>query len=205
MGRFVDLTGKKYNMLTVIEREGTGNGGDVRWLCVCDCGKQTVVLANNLKRGEVKSCGCLKKISPSTTHNKSKTRLYTIWINIKTRCKNEKNKFYPQYGGRGIKICNEWDLDFMKFHDWAMANGYEEHLTIDRIDVNGNYEPSNCRWITLKEQENNKTKHAMITYCGKTQNISQWSDELGIPYKTLWTRLKVRKWSVERAFSKTQK
>lgn len=127
------------------------------------------------------------------------TRLYSIYLNMKSRCYYVKNPRYKNYGGRGICICKEWLEDFLTFKKWAEENGYSENLTIDRIDVNGNYEPSNCRWISNKEQQNNKTTSKFIEYKDETKTLTQWSEHLGIGYKTLQKR--IRKWGVERAFS----
>lgn len=113
-------------------------------------------------------------------HGKYNTRLYRIWSRMKTRCYNKKYEHFKHYGGRGIKVCDEWLNDFMSFYDWSMSNGYKDNLTIDRIDVNGNYEPSNCRWLTNEEQQNNKRRNIRLTYNGKTQTITQWARELGI-------------------------
>lgn len=139
-------------------------------------------------------------------HGMYKTRLYSIWASMKERCLNTKDYRYKHYGARGIKVCDEWKNDFKTFYEWAILNGYDEaapkgEYTLDRIDVNGNYEPSNCRWITLKEQQLNTTKSRLITYKGKTQTIKEWSCELGIKYSTLLTRIDNLKWSIERAFN----
>jgi hypothetical protein len=124
-------------------------------------------------------------------------RLYKCWKNIKQRCNNPNKPNYKYYGGKGIKVCKEWE-NFFVFEKWALENGYEEHLTIDRIDTNKNYEPSNCRWATLKEQANNKTNNRLITYKNITKTIHQWADEVNISAKTISMRLK-RGWSLERA------
>ena len=113
-------------------------------------------------------------------HGKYKTRLYRTWSRIKTRCYNKNFQHFKHYGGRGITVCDEWLHDFMAFYDWAISNGYADNLTIDRIDVDGNYEPSNCRWITNEEQQNNRRNNIHLTYKGKTQTITQWANELGI-------------------------
>lgn len=121
-------------------------------------------------------------------HGMIGTRIYNIWHDMKRRCYCKSRKSYARYGGRGITVCPEWQ-EFMPFYDWAMANGYSDNLTIDRIDVNGNYEPSNCRWVTSKEQANNKRNNHMITHNGKTQTITQWADELEINESTLHSRI----------------
>lgn len=138
--------------------------------------------------------------NPSYKHGGKGTRLYDIWCGMKSRCYNKNDSHYYRWGGRGIIICSAWLLDFSNFRDWAYKNGYAENLTIDRINNNGNYEPSNCRWITSAEQNNNQRTNRMITYKGKTQNMKQWSKELNINYGTLKSRLDDSHWSVEKAF-----
>jgi transcriptional regulator with AAA-type ATPase domain len=124
---------------------------------------------------------------------------------MRRRCTDTKCVNFSRYGGKGITVCEEWRCNYKAFYDWAMANGYSDDLTIDRITNDGNYEPSNCRWATLKEQQNNRTYNKLLTYNGKTQNIKQWAEELGINYKTLWNRLVTYKWSIEKAFNKRRK
>jgi len=130
---------------------------------------------------------------------RSKTRLYVIYNNMMSRCYYNENIRYLNYGGRGISICNEWLKDYNIFKTWALKNGYSSNLTIDRKDVNKNYHPDNCRWITNKEQQNNKTTNVYIEYKGKSKLLQQWSNELGICYKTLQKRIK--KWGINRAFT----
>lgn len=137
----------------------------------------------------------------STTHNETKTRLFKIWGAMKERCYREKHSHYKNYGGRGIKVCEKWKNDFVEFKEWAINNGYRENLTLDRINVNGNYEPSNCRWATQKEQHNNTRKNHYIQYKGKTYTISQLSELVGRKYTTLKERIKAG-WSIEDAVSK---
>lgn len=158
--RFNDLTGNRYGKLTVIKRAYKNGSRNTYWLCKCDCGKETTVSAQHLKDGHTTSCGCVHKESLKnsvTTHGLPKHPLYKIYKAMKERTMKEYNKRYKNYGGRGIKICDEWLNDFKAFYEWAINNGYKEGFTIDRVDVNGNYEPPNCRWVTWKKQENNRT------------------------------------------------
>lgn len=131
----------------------------VVWECQCDCGCLTKVRATNLSNHHVSSCGCYRderRVKVNTTHGKVYHRLHTTWTNIKQRCNNPNSTGYKIYGGRGIRVCDEWLNSFESFYSWAMSNGYSDDLSIDRINVNGNYEPSNCRWATMKEQQNNR-------------------------------------------------
>ena len=145
-----------------------------------------------MTRGRIRSCGCRHE-----QHGMTKDRLYHEWTDMRKRCSKTYIKSFPQYGGRGIKVCDEWENSFIAFRDWALANGYSDNLTIDRIDVNGNYEPSNCRWVTKKEQGNNKRNNRVLAHNGKTQTLTQWAEETGIPYSCLQKRIKYG-WSVER-------
>lgn len=195
-----DLRGNRYNMLVVLNRVENSRNGQSRWECICDCGEKTIVSASNLKLGAVKSCGCLIH-QPHNTHHLSNTRLYNIWFKMKQRCYDKRNNAYRDYGGRGITICDEWKDDFECFYSWSMENGYDENLSIDRIDNDKGYSPQNCRWANPKEQANNRRNCVVITFKGKTMNLSQWCKELNLPYKTIHSRIYKKGWSYEKALS----
>ena len=155
---FVDLSGRRYGHLTVVERvedrELKCGRKKVQYLCVCDCGNTTFVIGECLKSGKTKSCGCHRGdqlIRYSTKHGKRYERIYGIYCDMKKRCYNNKCAGYKYYGGKGVTICKEWLDDFNSFYNWSAENGYKDNLTIDRIDSSGNYEPKNCRWITRSE------------------------------------------------------
>lgn len=155
--------GDKFNKLTVLEKTDQRINRSIIYKCQCNCGNITYVKSTNLVKGYIKSCGCLQKEMASKynkTHGLSNTKLFMVWQDMKKRCKNPNHHAYKDYGGREIKVCNEWLDDFMNFYNWAMANGYKEGLSIDRINNNGNYEPNNCRWVTMSIQCKNKQKSA---------------------------------------------
>lgn len=203
MPKLKDLTGIKFNRLTVIERVENDKHGKARWLCECDCGNFTTASSGDLKSGNTKSCGCfISDITKArnTKHGKSTTRIYTEYQTMKARCYYPKHSYFHLYGGRGITVCDEWLNDFQTFYNWAMSHGYADNLTIDRINTDGNYTPENCRWVTNKQQQNNRRNNRLITYKGETKPVSQWAEEYGIYYNTLLYRVR-NGWSVEKALT----
>lgn len=154
-----DIAGKKFNRLTAIECIGTNKNREKLWKCQCECGCFVVIRYSALSCGLTKSCGCLQKervAQANTKHGMNNTRIYKIWEDMHNRCHCKSYHGYKHYGGRGITICQEWESDFRAFYDWAMANGYRDDLSIDRIDNDKGYEPSNCRWATQKQQLKNR-------------------------------------------------
>ena len=163
----------------------------------CECGNIKKIRISNVVSGSTKYCGCHQHQATygNYKHGLCKSRLNNIWYKIKARCLNPSYHQYDLYGGRGIDICDEWKNDFLAFYNWAIENGYSENLSIDRIDVNGDYSPTNCRWCTPKEQSNNKRNNINITINDKTQTLAQWCEELGLNYGTVRRRIKVYGWS----------
>lgn len=194
----LDISGLRSGKLTAVKKVGYGIDKDGKryalWLCKCDCGGEKIAKQHTLVTNKIKSCGCLRKreYGKSIQHGKSRTRLYHIHNGIKERCLNPNDQHYKDYGGRGIKVCNEWigKEGFINFFVWSIENGYKENLTIDRIDVNGNYEPSNCRWTTQLEQARNTRNNVRYNINGEMLLIKEISEKYGIPESTLRGRTK---------------
>lgn len=205
-----DLTGMVFGRLTVLERaeDHVAPSGykTPMWRCKCECGNEVVVRGKSLRKGETKSCGCLQRELSSErakVHGYYGERLNHVWNSMVQRCCNENNRAYHNYGGRGIKICDEWRNDYTAFREWALANGYDENAahgecTLDRIDVDGDYEPDNCRWISMHEQNFNRRDSLVFTYNGEEKTLKEWCNESDWSYDTVWHRLR-RGWTFEEA------
>lgn len=195
MSAFKDLTGKRFGKLIVIERIGTAKSGHALWLCQCDCGNTKLISSNQLRL--TKSCGCFQRemareksqnriFDKKTKRSKCEDiRLHRIWTDMKKRCYNKNCKNAKTYYYRNIKVCDEWRYSFANFYNWAINNGYKDNLTIDRIDVNGNYEPINCRWTDIKTQNNNRTNNRIVFYDNKKMTLKQLAEMYKINYKKL--------------------
>lgn len=200
MGSKKDLRGQRFGRLTVMEECGRAGGGVV-WRCKCDCGNCVDVRANHLQRGATVSCGCYNK-EIITRHGQAKTRLHHIWACMLDRCTNPNAQEADRYIDRGIKVCEEW-MVFENFCEWAIANGFKEDAkrgdcTLDRINNDGDYEPSNCQWVDMKAQGRNRRNNRLLTLDGETHCVVEWAEKMGINPSTICTRLR-RGWSVREA------
>ena len=202
-GKPQNLKGKKFDKLTVIELAGRDKRGNARWNCRCICGRYITVSAPVLKANRSHTCyHCreVKRWQSRDTHRESHTRLYSIYHNMHKRCEKENAPNYHRYGGDGVFVCDDWKT-YECFSSWAHNNGYEDHLTLDRIDGSKGYSPDNCRWATYREQALNMKSNHYISYNGEELTVCEWADKLGIKRPTLCARLKKYGWSVERAFT----
>lgn len=201
MSQLINMVGQRFGRLTVIKlSEKRTYSGGTKWICKCDCGNTTEVSRTHLIRGGVKSCGCYAKdYAKNVTskrefkHGYSDKKIYYVWQQMKARCNNPNEKAFRRYGGRGIKICSEWQgkNGFINFVNWSLNNGYKEGLSLDRIDNDGNYEPSNCRWTTRKIQQRNMSRNLLITMDGETKCLAEWCEIKGVDYhRTLERYLK---------------
>lgn len=197
----INEVGNKYGRLLVTKYVGKIKN-KTSWECICDCGNTKIVPGINLRTGQTRSCGCLHReqlIARQKKYDVPK-RLRYIWHKIIDRCENEKNVAYKYYGGKGIKVCDTWH-DSYQFFQWAMSNGYSENLTIDRINFNGNYEPNNCRWVSFKKQQNNKSNNRYETINGITKTVQEWCEYYEVKTALVWNRL-TRGWAFEDALLK---
>lgn len=198
--------GKKFGKLTVIKLVSGNNATNRKYLCKCDCGNEKITSEENLRRGHCKSCGCLYKNNGGKCKETkgyyldSRSKLYMVWTFMIRRCTNPKDSNYERYGKRGIKVCEEWK-DYSVFRNWAIKTGYKENhsraeCSLDRIDNNGNYEPSNCRWTDMKTQSNNTRMNTIVCYKGMKKTLSEWADYYKIPYKLFVNRYS-KGWTIE--------
>lgn len=202
-----DLTNMRFGRLVALDPTGRDSHGYIIWRCKCDCGNETFVSSRYLVGNGTTSCGCYaKEIARNrlTRHGKRFSRLYGVHKSMLQRCTNPNAHEYENYGGRGIKVADEW-LDFCSFEKWAMANGYGEdskrgECTLDRIDQNGNYEPSNCRFVTMKAQQRNRRNNRLITHNGETHCMSEWAEIAGLGYGTFCKRIYAG-WPMEKALT----
>lgn len=205
-----DLTGVQFKYLTAIENRGFINN-QVHYLFKCICGSEIVRMAKEVKRGKIGSCGCMMhtNVGAKPKHGLSKDRLYGIYKGMIRRCYSEHDSSYQYYGGRGIVVCDEWideEVGVYNFYEWALTNGYHKNLTIDRINVSGNYEPDNCRWADALTQANNKTNNVYFEYEGEELTLTEWGRKLNLNPDSLWKRIYKYNYTFEKAITyKTDK
>lgn len=213
MGNFIDMTGWKMwehgvprSHWTVITRAENSSTGKVRWVCECDCNERNVqiVQANHLREGSSLQCSkCAHKITgeSNSTHRETESRLYYIWCSMKSRCNRPTDDAYERYGGRGISVCTEWMNSFESFRNWSLDNGYQEDLSIERVNNDGNYCPENCRWATAIEQANNRRSNRILTYNNETHTLAEWSRLTGLDRHVITDRIDKFNWSIEKALA----
>lgn len=201
----INLVGKRFSRLVVLS-ETDRQDEQVRWLCVCDCGKETKIKTGKLNDSHTRSCGCLQKETTASTNRThgyafrgNKNREYAAWINMKARCFNPNNDDYSNYGGRGITVCLRWKTNFKNFFK-DMGKKPNEKMSLERLNPNKNYSPSNCCWATSKQQANNSRRNRSITFNGQTKTLAQWSEFNGVTYDKLRHRLN-RGWPIKKAFT----
>lgn len=197
MAKLIDLTGQRFGRWTVMSRVPPRS-----WFCRCDCGTERAVDRGSIRAG--RSLGCIQchpALGNRRTHGQKRTRIYTIWSGMKGRCDNPHDAAYPRYGGRGIKVCDTWARSFEAFRDWAASSGYQAHLTIDRRDNNGGYEPENCRWLTRADQNRNCSRNRPIIFRGRKVLVCDLCKEVGLPQDVLKNRILRYGWDVEKAVS----
>lgn len=197
MSKKIDMINRRFSRLVVIKEVDpyTKPSGQktTMYECICDCGNYTIVSGTHLRNGHVQSCGCLKE----EQERHGNTRLAHIWRNMIARCYNPNSKSYKNYGAKGITVCDSWKNDFKIFEKWAYKNDYSDNLTLDRIDNSKGYEPINCRWVSYKKQNNNRTNNVLWDYKGETHTISEWADITRISVKKLYNR-RAKGWNIDR-------
>lgn len=195
--------GQRFGKLTVLSFGFNESLSRNTWICQCDCGNTVEVYPANARAGRVRSCGCAQ-IESATTHGMRNTRIYRIWVDMRRRCRDEKHETYKNYGARGISVCEEWNSSFESFMKWAFENNYADDLTIDRVDVNGNYEPSNCRWATTKQQARNRRNTRYLEVFGENLSVSEAIEKYGngVRMDTVLKRIDIHGYSAEDAITK---
>ena len=197
-----DLKGKKFGRLIVVEYVGEDKSRHAMWKCHCECGTEIVTAAYRLKNGTCKSCGCYREEKLNIVrnkHNMSHSRLYRAWGKMNYRGKSKTWYNAHRYAERGISVCKEWAVSFETFADWAVKNGYDDNLSLDRIDNNKGYSPDNCRWVDRTSQQRNREVTLVYEYKGELKPLAEWTEIIGMKYKTLYDRVKKRGWSIEKA------
>jgi len=196
------LTGQKFGRLIVLKRsEQNSKSGNAMWICLCDCGNEVNVIGSHLRNNHTTSCGCNRISKVAKGH--SKERLYRTWGKMHKRCSDPKHDRYKWYGAKGISVCDEWK-DFLVFREWAQANGYNDELTIDRINSKGNYCPENCQWVDMKVQANNRSNNRIIRYNEIDYTVSQLAEAYNLSSFTIFNRLKLG-WSLDRIVGVTER
>jgi hypothetical protein len=197
--RFKDLTNQRFGRLTALLPVKKPWSSKYYWACRCDCGREVETIGSNLLRGNSTSCGCAKNEAVGALnfqHGMSKTRMFKIWAGIRKRCNNPNMTSYSHYGGRGIRVCERWDT-FIQFY-LDMKEGYADNLSLERINPNGDYEPSNCKWATAKQQARNKRNTVLLECDGVKRTAAEWEEITGVPRNTIWNRVK-RGWTVNQS------
>lgn len=201
--KLVDLVGKKYGRLLVVKKADS-IGGHARWLCKCECGNECIVHGSSLKSGNTRSCGCYKRENAKKLYSsvrQNDTHLYAVWNGIKQRCRNKNNDSYHNYGGRGINICDEWANSYETFYEWAIRSGYKRGLEIDRINCDGDYCESNCRFVTKNAQANNKRNVKLYTIDSVTKSLPQWCIQYDKDYYLVRQRVYKLGWQIKEALT----
>ena len=186
-----DITGQRFGHWTALKRDDSYKSNKhSKWICQCDCGTIKSIFKTTLNSGRSTSCGCIvyHNYGINQTHGMSKTRLYHIWLSMRRRCSEKDKANAERYSKRGIRVCDEWQKDFTPFYNWAMKNGYSDSLTIDRIDNDKGYYPENCRWITIAEQQSNKSNNVHVLYNGEEWCLRTLCQKINFPYKTAHKR-----------------
>lgn len=200
MGKMIDLSGMRFGRLTVVDRAENSESNSIRWNCVCDCGNKTVSFSNGLRNGSATSCGCLSRQRFSELgkskrkHGLSRSKIQDAWLHMKQRCYSKRSDQYKNYGAKGIKVCDRWKESFENFVA-DMGEPPSRLHTLERIDTRGNYEPENCRWATVKEQQRNRTNNLVIEIDGMRKCLAEWCEETNTGYQKAYARIKKLGWN----------